>query len=285
MSRTRDTLHSITPEQWPELRDMFKSGWPRNEVPYNTIQNYIKWVKIDPRIKQLEVLSLNDSWRENGTYIIIDRYYMFFHTLEESMDSLRRALRLLDWDYSYRISQVHESCQPALDEVIQLFAIELQLYNQTVLYKMTKEESLNLELVLPDGLHLKKLEPKHASIANDVWFNRCEGSEYTLRRLAAWNPSTGLFNASDELLAWCMCWSTGAIAALQVAKEHLRKGYGSIVVKAIAKEMAKVGMNCYASVHCKNLISNLLFKKLGFVPIGSYCVAQTRAKKLAEYGH
>lgn len=66
-----DELKPIAREDWPALRDLFKKDWPKHEIGYNTIQNYINWVAIDPKIKSLEVLGLNDNWRENGTFIVV----------------------------------------------------------------------------------------------------------------------------------------------------------------------------------------------------------------------
>ena len=68
---TADVLEPIPSEDWPELRDLFRMDWPKHEVPFNTIQNYINWVQIDQRIMHLQVFSLNGSWRQNGTYLVV----------------------------------------------------------------------------------------------------------------------------------------------------------------------------------------------------------------------
>lgn len=211
---------------------------------------------------------------------------MFIHTLDDSKDTLRRALLLIDWDYSYKISHVSESFRFTLYDVFHTRSVELQIEDRsTNLYKLPKERSLTLDCTAPRGFTLKKLEPKFAVQINAVWPHRCEGSEYTLKRLIAWNPSIGLFDESDRLLAWSLCWTTGTIAAIQVDEEHLRKGYGSLVVRAIAKEMAKVDMNCQAIVHCANAVSKAMFAKIGFEVVGSCFVVRTKARKLVEYVH
>ncbi|XP_065080136.1 uncharacterized protein LOC135702984 [Ochlerotatus camptorhynchus] len=282
---TSDELKLISCDDWPELRDMFKHEWPRHEIAYNTIQNYINWVAIDPKVRQLQVLGLNDSWRENGTYLIVDRYQMFLYSLEESNDSLKRALLLIDWDYSYMICGAHASRRSVLKDVFRSLNVDLIWEEPGIKYELLKEDCLQLEIALPEGLYLKKLELKDASIANELWPFSCEGSDYFLKRLAAWNASTGLFNESGEMLAWSFCWPTGAIGPLEVAKNHLRKGYGSLVAKAIAKEVAKVGMNCYGTVVSTNTASKAMFDKLGFVPVEDHYFFRTRARKLVEYDH
>jgi predicted GNAT family acetyltransferase len=79
------------------------------------------------------------------------------------------------------------------------------------------------------------------------------------------NTNLGLFNESNELVAWCLKLDFGSLAALQVDEKHLRKGYGEIVTKAISK---KIAVECDVDVTCNiihaNFKSKNLFLKLGF---------------------
>lgn len=282
---TRDKLKPINREDWPALRDMFQSEWPQHELGYNTIQNYINWVAIDPKIKQLQILGLNDNWRDNGTFIVVDRYQIYMYSLDESGDSLKRALLLLDWDYSYLIVSAQESKREVIREALRSCNVDFQWEADSIKYELLKEDCLKLEISLPAGLHLKKLDVKHARIANNVWPWRHEGSEYFLKRIAAWNTSIGLFNESGEMLAWSFVWPTGAIGPLEVAKDHFRKGYGTLITKAIAREVAKVGLNCYGTVVSTNAPSIAMFNKLGFQRLETTYYVRTFAKKLVEYDH
>lgn len=67
----QDQLKAIPSNEWVLLRDIYKRDWPRHQLAYNTIQNYINWSALDPRIKQLQILGFDDSWRENGTCVIL----------------------------------------------------------------------------------------------------------------------------------------------------------------------------------------------------------------------
>ncbi|XP_065080137.1 uncharacterized protein LOC135702985 [Ochlerotatus camptorhynchus] len=281
-----ETLKAIPPQEWPSLRDVFKREWPRHQIAYNTVQNYINWTKIDPRIKQLQVLGLNDdSWRDNGTCIILDRYQMYAYTVEASNESLKRALLRIDWDYSYKIACIPGSQRLAFEETFKTLSIELLWDHPCGVYELPREECLKLELNIPEGLHVKKLDINHAVTANRIWPHRCEGSEYFLKRLAAWNPSVGLFSETGELMAWSFCWPTGAIGPLEVVSDHYRKGYGSIVTKVIAQEVAEIGLNCYGTVVTGNVQSKGMLEKLGFKLVGDCFYARNRARKLVEYGH
>lgn len=211
---------------------------------------------------------------------------MYAYTVEDSNDSLKRALFLIDWDYSYKMCCIPMRQRSAFEETFENLSIDLLWDHPCVIYGLPREECLKLSSSIPSGLHTKKLSIHHATFANRVWPHRCEGSEYFLKRLTAWNPSVGLFNEIGELLAWCFCWPNGAIGPLEVVKEHQRKGYGSLMVRAIAREVANVGLNCYGTAIMGNLESRAMFEKLGFKSLGESCFyARNRSRKLVEYDH
>lgn len=62
--------------------------------------------------------------------------------------------------------------------------------------------------------------------------------------------------------------TTGSLGILQVDEQHLRKGYGEIVTKAITKKIAlKSEIDVTANITFSNLKSFNLFTKLGFKDI------------------
>lgn len=80
-----------------------------------------------------------------------------------------------------------------------------------------------------------------------------------------YNAHIGLFNETDELVAWCLRMDIGSLATLQVDEKHFRKGYGEIVTKAISK---KIASECDSDITTNVVLSNIkslsLFEKLGF---------------------
>lgn len=63
---TTDTLVPIPIEDWEELRDLYQHNWPHNEPTYNLIQNYIDWHRIDRKLKDVAIYSLNGTWPRMG---------------------------------------------------------------------------------------------------------------------------------------------------------------------------------------------------------------------------
>lgn len=66
-----DKLVEISNTEWTTLRDMYLRDWPTHMVGYNTLDNYVRWNKIKPNIKNLHVYSLNGDWQEDGTFVVI----------------------------------------------------------------------------------------------------------------------------------------------------------------------------------------------------------------------
>lgn len=78
-----DKLVEIPPSDWIELRDLFLLNWPDNHVAFQTINNYVNWYRKQSYIRHLKIYSLNNSWRTDGTYVVVVRYLQGFpyHTL------------------------------------------------------------------------------------------------------------------------------------------------------------------------------------------------------------
>lgn len=82
------------------------------------------------------------------------------------------------------------------------------------------------------------------------------------------NVSVGLFNESIELVAWCMVFDFGSLAALQVVEKYQRRGFGEIIAKAITKKIAIENDIDVTSFYVDgNLASQRLVEKIGFKKI------------------
>ncbi|XP_062542352.1 uncharacterized protein LOC134210319 [Armigeres subalbatus] len=258
-------LVPIPRKDWQELRDLFNGNDLATEIPFNTIQNYINWTTIDPKIRHLEILSLNDTWRHNGTFIISDRHELFFYSLDPSLASLQDTLELIDWDFPYRIFAILDSHQMVLKRVLK--KLNVPYPEETVacnLYRLTKEVSIQLDTTPPVGFRLGTLEAQHVKSINETWTFRNGGSEYALTRCIAWNTSVGLFDDRDKLVAWCLLNNLGIICVLFTVAKYRRRGFAELVLRSMVNKLAQRGMNAITSVLLANVPSRALFEKLGF---------------------
>lgn len=67
-----------------------------------------------------------------------------------------------------------------------------------------------------------------------------------------------------------MKYEYGDIGVLQTKKEHARKGYAQIVVKAITQKMIDNGENVHVHIIKGNVPSEGLFKGLNFETVGHF---------------
>lgn len=72
-----DKLIEIPPNDWIELRDLFLLNWPDNQTAWHTINNYVNWYRKQSYIRHLKIYSLNNSWRSDGTYVVVVRQKKF----------------------------------------------------------------------------------------------------------------------------------------------------------------------------------------------------------------
>ncbi|XP_058177229.1 uncharacterized protein LOC131293167 [Anopheles ziemanni] len=250
-----DRLVTISTSDWKEWRDLYKTDWPQHEVSYNLIQNYIDWQEQGVDLKEFMAFSLNGEWAKDGTYIVIDRNEMFIYTLDTSLESLRRALLLLDWTRSYMINMgLYKSL---VIEIYQLFNLETLFDKHTCMYYLPHEDARNLVVQVPDGFKFGSLKFDDAIFINAEWPHKYPGSELFIERLITRNLNLGLFDGDGKLMAWCMRVQNGAMGMLGVAQT--RRGYGSMMALGFARKLGELGLNAYASVIDTNEPSRKLF--------------------------
>lgn len=135
----------------------------------------------------------------------------------------------------------------------------------TACFRISKENALKFEIEIPENFEFKSLTHENIEKINSNWPHRYEGSDKFLVYSIEYHISVGLFDVDKNLVAWCLRYDNGALAILQVDDKHLRKGFGSLVVKEISKQIAaKCDCDVISLVLHENLKSINLFKKLGF---------------------
>lgn len=75
----------------------------------------------------------------------------------------------------------------------------------------------------------------------------------------------GVFLKEDDTLAsWVFKNQMGTLGILQTVEEHKRKGYASLILKVMSKEIGEDGHDPLGTVLVKNRASQVMFMKLGF---------------------
>lgn len=122
-----------------------------------------------------------------------------------------------------------------------------------------------ISIRIPENFELRPISKENAFKINEMWPHRSESSLAFIEYLIDHLLSVGLFNETGELVAWCLQLDFGSLATLQVDENHLRKGYGEVVTKAICRKIAtEWKLDITSNILNTNIKSIRLFEKLGF---------------------
>ena len=140
----------------------------------------------------------------------------------------------------------------------------------TMCYYLPKKEAMKLDVTLPPNMLFKPLTTIHVEKINSVWPHRYEGSDQFILYSIEHHLNVGLFDGT-ELTAWSIIYDSGSIGVMQVDENHLRKGYGSLIVKAISKQFVEeFDVDVTALIANTNVKSLNMFMKLGFKESGRH---------------
>lgn len=91
---TENQLVVILPEEWPKLCALFRRNWPEHVFAYGLVSNYIRWKQQSSIETNVHIFSLNGTWPENGTFLLIvsTRDFLFVEILDLDF-SLRTSLK------------------------------------------------------------------------------------------------------------------------------------------------------------------------------------------------
>lgn len=189
--------------------------------------------------------------------------------MDLTFERLNIGLNLLDFETEKLFMCVKDTYYENLMNFIRNKNLKTLFNDGTVMVHMKCEEAMVQQYKVPDGLVLKDLSLADAEKVNSVWPHRSPGSVKFMESCIEYNKSAGLYDKeTGELLAWCLEHHDSALLALQVDENHLRKGYATIVTKAIIKKIAEEeGIDLIANIILANFKSKGLFEKLGFQEI------------------
>lgn len=73
-------------------------------------------------------------------------------------------------------------------------------------------------------------------------------------------------------------YADGVMGILQTDEQYLRRGYGSLVLKAAARKVAQMGHDIYSAVNEANIPSQKVVDRVGYNRIGYvYCIVTENA--------
>lgn len=189
--------------------------------------------------------------------------------MTEDNDRLRRALKLLPWNRSWRICSLDSrSCSDVLavlKEIKVNWDYNLPFDNLYCSVELARQISFSI----PNSYTIRRLAASESATVNDLWTYRHPGSEVGVRRLIERNYCVGVFDKNSEmLLGWCLTFISQCHNALQIRPEFMRRGLGRLVVGHLTRHRAEQGKWSNAFVSPTNEGSQRLFAEFGFTKIG-----------------
>uniref|UniRef100_A0A6M2DSQ1 Hipothetical protein n=1 Tax=Xenopsylla cheopis TaxID=163159 RepID=A0A6M2DSQ1_XENCH len=272
MTCEKNKLVEVPVDDWKKLRDLFKSNWPRHVLPYLAIENFERLKTT--HLPSTKIFCLNGDWSD-GTFILKDGRQITMYTLQESCQRLYEALMLYDWSEGSAQRPYDSAHKHVLQKV--RAALKLKISKEYELdndgagctYWISKEQALLFDDTPPSDCEIRNLEDKDSTIINSLWPYGTPETEAYFKLMIAINPSRGLYGKEkNDLRCWVLSHANGVLMALQTSPHHLRKGYGELILKSMAKLKAQMGQDTIASIVPENVKSRNLFSKLNFKEIG-----------------
>ncbi|XP_043643648.1 uncharacterized protein LOC122613508 [Drosophila teissieri] len=253
-------------EDLRDLQNLYLKDWPSHCVAFFWLDNYLRWLHQKPTLKHLEFYTLDNDFRSDGLFILVHRYQLFFSNLSRQRSGLEAALRHLDWSGGFKVSAIHESHHKIYKQLALDLGLHMDREMNTIMYMLTREEAVRLQVQCPEGYYLGQVRLEHADLINDLWSARHPGSLELIQMLIAHNTNVGLYEKeSGSLCAWCLRLQSGFLGALEVLPAHQRRGLGLVVAAAISKAIAAdLQQDITALVNMNNRAACRVFEKLDF---------------------
>ncbi|XP_017854354.1 uncharacterized protein LOC108607818 [Drosophila busckii] len=271
LEQKTQSLLEIPISEWTFLCDLYADR-KCETMSYSLISHFLKWVQFEPNL-DIKCLSLDESWRKDGTFLIIGalgnkQKDVYFDTLSDNMDRLSQLLECFTIDpkdimlfgYSKRVV-------PAAERYIRKFPNTPFTTIATVLYRASPDIIAGFSTDPPAGLELRRLAIEDAETVNALWPHRTEGSVNFVKRLITHHLSVGAYDANGRMVSWCLREPIGRVGMLQVQESQKRLGLGSLMVRYISKKIMEQGEEVLAAVVLENVASSKMFEKLGFKQI------------------
>ncbi|KAH8419374.1 hypothetical protein KR222_010038 [Zaprionus bogoriensis] len=263
-------LQPIDLQGLQRMKALYRRDWPKYRQEYHVVNTIAAFIKAESQMKHIRALTLLDQRVQDlGLFLIVDRYQLFVGCLGDSMEYLEQALQLLDWTSGLLCSTICERYIATVLKVIDDKQLTIGFHHNSNLYALLAYQPGLLPVDCPEGFQLRRLSEEDALVIDHEWPYSQEGSLYFMQRQIRLCASMGLYEeATQKLVAWCIRTQDGLLAALQVDSAYKRRGFGSLIVKALCRHISELGDDVTAEVYASNKPSVNMFTKLGFQIIG-----------------
>ncbi|XP_023018032.2 uncharacterized protein isoform X2 [Leptinotarsa decemlineata] len=275
LSRTHvEIAISIGDEDLPTLAEIYRG----HVIPYarslllNGVKiRAMKWYPV-------RFMSPGNTWRKEGTFFVImeygGRYDVAVFTNEERGINNIYAGLMVSSRIRYNktvFKDVYETFYTTVKRVIQEKKLRVDHESISQVYVMEQEKALKLKNKIPEDKEILTIKDIHAEMVNASWSHKYPGSLQYIQSLIRMNGGYVLVPKGPEgtALAWGLKSVMGQIGIVETMPDYRREGYGSIIVKHLAREIAEEGNDVVVIFRVTNECIQRLVEKIGFRKVGS----------------
>nr|XP_023028859.1 uncharacterized protein LOC111517035 [Leptinotarsa decemlineata] len=276
-----DILKDVTDEELEVLKNKYKN---QSMIPSasNALHNAKKL-----REKGCCVMRVLSPGKGDGTVFISLEYGQTYQlavlTLDETGDTVYESLtktRRIEFERTLSFYGIHNSIYPVIERVLESKNMKVKFASPAYIYSIPKEKAMLFNIECPEDMKLGEIELRHSKKIHSGWsFKEYPQSYEFVCSLIDNNGGVGLFlKSTDELVAWVLKSALGELGLLHTSEKYRSKGFASIVMKQLSRQIAQEGEDPVTSILLTNEASKKLVKKLGFKNQGvSYWFSAERA--------
>uniref|UniRef100_A0AAG5DGD4 Glycine N-acyltransferase-like protein n=1 Tax=Anopheles atroparvus TaxID=41427 RepID=A0AAG5DGD4_ANOAO len=255
-----------------ELRDLYQVDWPKYAFTFYTLDTFVRWHKWFLNDEVQLYTDLRHDWRVSGTFVAKDHNELFFDTLMETTSGLKELLTTIVQICGSKLSVV---CSSRFREMLIATTYDAS-YRKTsddrmICYRQCVPPQIGDKSDLPYGYRCCPVRLADTDFVSKQWVHNEPMFANLPGRLIDRNPSLGVYDEKDQLVAWCLIDQTGSLALFQTVVLHQRKGLGRAIIDHFARQLHKEGILPQALIVECNQGSRSLFEKLGFEVVNQWC--------------
>ncbi|XP_072293137.1 glycine N-acyltransferase-like protein 3 [Eucyclogobius newberryi] len=256
--------------------EVLKKHFPRSYKVYGFLHSINRG---KPTILEVVV----DAWPDFKVIIcrpdLANRHVMDY-TLKVTIFSMDEQIfrmmleNTVDWRHNFLFAGLDASNEPIIREVSAMKNINQKTYTNAAVHLLYLPNISDLNSPTVDGelgLRITSLDLSHVDLVNNTWkFGGNERAYRNIKRSISNFPTCCIKDELDQPVSWILVYDYCAIGILYTVPEHRGKGYGKVLVSALAKRLYAEGYPIYCFIEQDNTVSYKLFKSLGFTEDSSY---------------
>lgn len=142
-----ENLLKLSRKTIPTFMELYKAAsYPRHAVTYSAFKNYMIQSEKFPEFNDnLQLLTLNDNWQNDGLFLMKNGRTYYFDSLEpQPFDRVKKLLLNIDYSHGVVFRAVRDLFKPMVNEVLWLKNLEITDQTGTTVYFLPRDLVLKL---------------------------------------------------------------------------------------------------------------------------------------------